>query len=81
MSKITQEVKSETAHLNGSFFEEDDKSNASDNGGAGWLPMVGDIKKVLDRKLDKRDMHELIRSRASKKEQEIILRFLGILHK
>ena len=43
--------------------------------------MVGDIKKVLDRKLDKRDMHELIRSRASKKEQEIILRFLGILHK
>ena len=54
--------------MNGSFFEEDDKSNASDNGGAGGLPMVGDLKKVLDRKLDKRDMHELIRSRASKKE-------------
>lgn len=34
-SKITQEVKHATAHLNGSFFEEDDKSNASDHGGAG----------------------------------------------
>jgi hypothetical protein len=67
-SKITQEVKNATAHLNGSFFEEDDKSNLSDPGGAGGLPMVGDLKKVLDRKLDKRDMHELIRSRASKKE-------------
>jgi hypothetical protein len=42
--------------LNGSFFEEDDKSNISDLGGAGNLPMVGDLKKVLDRKLDKKDM-------------------------
>ena len=28
---------------------------------------------MLDRKLDKKDVSELIRSRASKKEQEIIL--------
>lgn len=72
--KVTLEVKNATAHLHTSLYD-DDNTHKLDG-----PQIIKEVKNLMDRKIDKNDFEELIRSKSSKRDMEMMLNSVSVLH-
>ena len=87
---ILKEVRASTAHLKISLYDEDNPNDVGDeedkvDGGGGGVDQPGSIidhvKKLLDRKLDKLEFAEDMRTKANKKDLEMSLQTIDTMHR
>ena len=81
-NKIAKDIKAATAHLRSSPLQaEADGVKADEQASASPVHQVPDVQKVLERKADKHDVRELLKTRSSKKDSEMAFRQIDILHR
>lgn len=64
-----------TAHFNTSVFEDIPDGKQIDG-----PTIIKECKKLMDRKLDKNDFEEQMRSKSSLRDTEMVLHSLSVLH-
>lgn len=73
--KVTKEVQLATAHLHTSVFDDLPDEQKLDG-----PTIIKEVKRLMDRKIDKNDFDDQIRTKASKRDSEMILNSLGVIH-
>lgn len=73
--RINSEVKAATAHLHTSIYDDDDKGQKIDG-----PHILKEVRKLMDRKIDRIEANELLRNKTSKSDTEMIQRSISIVH-
>lgn len=73
--RINTEVRAATAHLHTSIYDDDDKGHKIDG-----PQILKEVRRLMDRKIDRIEINEMLRNKTSKSDTEMTLRSVGVVH-